>query len=86
MVSKMLGYKVFGSLVDRYGSKAILNILIPPGSTRASSHLSLFGGRTPLATTCDITTATSIDSERKSRRSSGGWRVAGTQHATYPRR
>jgi len=30
MISMIVGYKVFGPLVDRYGSKAILNILIPP--------------------------------------------------------
>ena len=30
MAVMVLGYKVMGGLVDRYGSKAVLNILVPP--------------------------------------------------------
>ena len=30
MVAMVLGYKVMGGLVDRYGSKAVLNLLVPP--------------------------------------------------------
>ena len=30
MISMVLGYKIMGGLVDRYGSKAVLNLLVPP--------------------------------------------------------
>ena len=30
MIVMVLGYKIMGGLVDRYGSRALLNILVPP--------------------------------------------------------